>query len=441
MSDKRFDRLRITIDAERSILKDIKQAYDGMEKAGDDEKTFVGDQITALEQKLTETHEKLKASLTEILFSKPLEIEKKPLATEKEPQIPKKKKEEEEERNILKSEGGNIYSLKQVLPNELENQTIKKLRKKAETKKNKKVEETSDYSKFASTVFAKYSRKLLGQESFKSMEEKLVKANLNFTPVGYVSTIILTTIISGFIAGFLFFFFLFFNFEATLPIITRATDPLNIRFLKTFWMLFAIPLATFVFMYLYPGMEKKSAEDAINVELPFATIHMAAISGSMINPINIFKIISSTNEYPALEKEFTKMINEINLYGYDLVSALHNTSKNSPSKRLSELLNGLATTIHSGGNLVKFFDKRAQTLLFNYKIEQQRAAKAAETMMDLYISICIATPMILMLLMMIMKISGLGISMSIQTIGLLITLGVLVMNAVFMAIMHMKRKA
>jgi flagellar protein FlaJ len=167
---------------------------------------------------------------------------------------------------------------------------------------------------------------------------------------------------------------------------------------------------------------------------------MAAISGSMVNPSRIFEILILTNEYPALKKEFTKMLNEINLYGYDLVSALKNTAENSPSKRLSELLTGLATTITSGGDLSGFFDERAETLLFNYRIAQERFSKTAETFMDIYISLLIAAPMILMLLLIIMKMSGLGISMSFIALSFVISMVVTVVNVIFLAFLHMKKE-
>ena len=193
-------------------------------------------------------------------------------------------------------------------------------------------------------------------------------------------------------------------------------------------------------MYFYPSMEKKSAESKINLELPFASIHMAAISGSMINPIKIFEIIISTKEYPAIEKEFTKMLNEINVYGSDLVNAMKNSAKNTSSKKLSELLNGLATTINSGGDLVKFFEKRSESLLFEYKIEKEKATKHAESFMDVYISVLIAAPMVIMLLMMMMKISGLGLSASVSAITLVIILGVTMLNIGFITFLHLKRK-
>jgi flagellar protein FlaJ len=341
----------------------------------------------------------------------------------------------------IRSEEGFTYNYKEVSPKELEKETIKRIQKKQkkeieDSKKNKKSE--SEYLKIASKIFSKTSRRFMGNKSFQKMQDQLMKANLKFTPVGYLSTIFLTTTISALIAGFLFLFFLFFNFGATLPIITRATETVNIRFFKVFWILFVVPIVTFLTMYIYPSLEKKSAGEMIDIELPFATIHMASIAGSMINPIKIFEIINTTKEYPALEKDFTKMIHEINIYG--LVSALKNTAKNSPSKKLSELLNGLATTLNSGGDLPKFFEERSQTLLFNYRIQQQKDAKAAETAMDMYISLLIAAPMILMLLMMIMKLSGLGIAMSVSMIGLLVTLGVVILNIFFLVFLQLKRQ-
>ena len=166
---------------------------------------------------------------------------------------------------------------------------------------------------------------------------------------------------------------------------------------------------------------------------------MAAISGSMINPTDIFSIIISTKEYPYIQKEFTKLLNEVNVYGYNLVKALKNSAKNSPSLKLSELLSGLATTINTGGELPEFFDKRSQTLLFDYRLEREKYTKSAETFMDIYISVVIAAPMVLMLLLMMMKISGLGLTLSTTMITTMMILGVTVINIVFLTFLHLKQ--
>jgi archaeal flagellar protein FlaJ len=223
--------------------------------------------------------------------------------------------------------------------------------------------------------------------------------------------------------------------------ISIAGEAFQSRALKLFWMIFVIPLGTFFMLYTYPSLQKKSIEGKINQELPFVTIHMSSISGAMKDPSKMFEIIISTGEYPMMQKEFAKIINEIRIYGYDLVSALRNSSFNCPSVKLAELYNGISTTISSGGDLSQFFEKRAETLLFDYKIEREKYTKSTETFIDVYLSVVIAAPMILMLLLIIMRISGLGISLSTPMISLITILGVTMTNIFFLIFLYIKQPA
>jgi len=234
-------------------------------------------------------------------------------------------------------------------------------------------------------------------------------------------------------------FFLFFNLSLFAPFISISTESFISRFLKVIWVPILLPIITFIGMYVYPSLEKGSLERRINNELPFATIHMAAISGSTVDPSKTFEILAETKEYPTLEKEFIKIMNEMNIFGKDLVTALRNVSSNSPSKKFSDLLNGLTTTITSGGDLTEFFEKRASSLLFDYRLEKEKESKSAETFMDIYISVVIAAPMILMLLLMMMKISGIGISISTTAISLIIILVVSVINIGFLTLLQMSQ--
>ncbi|MCR4327805.1 MAG: type II secretion system F family protein [Nanoarchaeota archaeon] len=434
---KEYKDTRESLGVLKIIFNEIEKTSKFSERSeNDSQKRIFESQMKSLEKKLSTSLLDFKVLLNRIVFSKlldPNELEKELSGSFERPEVEEK----------LMTKGGRIFALKEILPNELENETVKRMKKRQKEKENEaqkeKVRDSSYYTKISSRFFSKFSLKLLSNESFAKMQDQLIKANLNYTPAGYVSIILMTTFLSIFVAGFIFFFFLFFNFSAAYPIISRVAESIDVRFMKIFWILIAIPVSTFFLMYVYPSLEREGTASAIDSELPFATISMAAIAGSMMSPTKIFEILISTNEYPALKKEFTKMINEIHIYGYDLVSALKNTSKNSASKRLSELLNGLATTITSGGNLADFFDERAETLLFNYRIAQEKSSRTAETFMDIYISLLIAAPMILMLLLIIMKISGLGITMGFLAISLTIILVVTVVNIIFLAFLQMKR--
>ena len=280
---------------------------------------------------------------------------------------------------------------------------------------------------------------LINKGGFKSLSVNLVKANMKFLPKNYVSVIFFTTFLSIIAAIFISVFFLFFNIQSTLPFVTIANEPVLVRLLKVFWVLFIIPIAVLLFMYIFPSLERSSIEGKINRELPFAAINMAAISGSMIDPTKIFSIIVSIKEYPNLEKEFVKIINGVNILGHDLISVLRSNASKSPSKKLAELFNGIATIINTGGDLPKFFDERAKSLLFEYNLEKEKSTRAAETFMDIYISVVIAAPMILMLLLIMMQISGLGISLTTGMITLMLISGVSGINIVFLTFLHLRQ--
>jgi len=421
-----FSDLNEKILKEKKINRELNSMFIHLNNTKEErEKDMLFSQIKQLKDSLKKTNEDVKEIVGKIIVAHPLMIKKSEV----------QKKEKKTAR--LKVNINNL--LKKAGLSNIEKETLKRLRKRKKKIIKKKIKKPSSYIKTANRFFLDFSRSLIKKKRFQAIEKNLIKTNLEFTPTSYISLLIFTTLLSGIVSFFIFVFLLFFNFGVEFPIITKVTESIGARFLKVIWILFAIPLGTFLFMYFYPLLEKKSAEYQIDQELPFATIHMSAISGSMLEPSKIFSIIISTKEYPFLEKEFIKIINEINIYGYDLVAALRKVATNTSSKKLSELLNSLATTITSGGNLANFFDKRAQSLLFDYRLEREKYTKTVETFMDIYISVVIAAPMILMLLLMMIRISGLGISLSSSMITLAMILGVSLINIIFLTFLHLKQ--
>jgi Flp pilus assembly protein TadB len=374
------------------------------------------------EKKFHEEKEKLKKENLE-LKKRILKLELKRFSSEKE--------KESFERKVIE------YKKDQL--SDLERNALERIKQKSNVVEKKVEKKPSRYYEFANKLFAEKVKEMLKEQRFRELTQNLVKSNLEYTSITYISLMFLNTIVSFFIAVIIFAFFLNFNLVPEFPIIVKVTEPIALRLLKLIWIPIGIPIFVYFFMYSLPSLEKKSLEKKIDGELPFVAIHMSAISGSMIDPVKIFSIIVSTREYPNVGKEFNKLLNEINVYGYDLVTALKDIALNTPSQKLSELFNGLSTTITSGGDLYNFFDKRAQTLLLDYRLEKEKDAKSAETFMDMYISIVIATPMVLMLLLVMMKISGIGISLPTNMITFLVVGAVSLINIFFLLFLQIKQ--
>ena len=266
-------------------------------------------------------------------------------------------------------------------------------------------------------VASKYSKK------FSSLAEDLRKANIRFLTSTYLA-----------IALFVSFFVLVLGLIGVAIFLV-----FDLGFIIYIWIPFALFAVSLIGFYFYPASERGSVQKSISQELPFATIHMAAIAGSDIEPTKIFRIIAMSKEYSYIGKEIIKVINQVDVYGYDLVSSLRNIAKQTSNKRLSELFNGLAINISSGGELKAYLEKKAEDYLMDYKLERQKYASLAGTFMDIYISVLIAAPLVLMMLFVVMNVSGLGLSLGIKSL-LAISVGlVILLNIIFLVVLQFKQ--
>jgi flagellar protein FlaJ len=282
----------------------------------------------------------------------------------------------------------------------------------------------SIFAKYANKYFLKYSEKLAPQ--FIGLEKDLKKSNMGFILKTYLSMALFSSVIAFFV-GFLVYGFL---------LVMSLSNFIHI------WIPFVAIVATMFVFYIYPSNEVSSVQKKISQELPFVTIHMAAIAGSNIEPTKIFKIIAFSKEYPTIGTEVKKIVVQTEIYGYDLVTSLKNVARRTSDKQFSELLSGLAANISGGGELKTYLEKKAENFLLDYKLERQKYADLAGTFMDVYISILIAAPLVLMMMFIVMNVAGLGMgTLGITTLLFLSIGGIAIANVVFLVVLNIKQPA
>lgn len=296
------------------------------------------------------------------------------------------------------------------------------------------------FARISNRFFRDFSNKLLAKGYLGSLNRDLRKINSRFVAGTYASMILFTGVISLFVGALFLALLLFYDINLTYPILVPVEESIFLRFVKFFWIVFAVPLAVGGLVYFYPKSEAKNIGARINQELPFVTIHMSAVATSGVEPVNIFKIIVKSEEYKYTKVIFRRLLNLINFHGYDLVTALKMTARASPSDKLRELLDSIATTITSGGDLNEFLSQHAQNLLFDYRLERERYTKTSETFMDIYISIVIAAPMILLILFVIMGSTGLYfLGITPDVMSLLIIIAICFLNAGFLIFLKLSQ--
>ncbi|MEM3122417.1 MAG: type II secretion system F family protein, partial [Candidatus Pacearchaeota archaeon] len=377
--------------------------------------------------------------LKNISIAKPISSEK----TENENLIMISHHIEGEEKNVAILKKDRKKYLREL---QISSEVIKNLKKKRKDEIEEFIQEYKKprgYIKISNKFFGNSANQLIEKGYFKSLSENLKKGNFTLLSKSYVSVIFFTTMLAGIIGIMLAVFFMFIGISFEKPFIYfvdfSEKEPI-LRLLKVIWFIPLTPIITFLILYFYPSAEKASLKSAIDYEIPFVTIQMSAIAGADIEPSNIFRIIALSKEYPNIKNEAKKLMNQINLYGYDLTTALKNVAMISPSKNWAELLNGIATTLRSGGNLSKYLDKKAESLLFQYRINREKATKSAETFMDIYIRVVIAAPMMMMLVLIMLSISNIGLGISISVLSIIIISIVALINIVFLMFLHASQK-
>lgn len=320
----------------------------------------------------------------------------------------------------------------QQLHDFLAEERAKKERRKGEIKKEDYTLYTpKDEAVIANKYAKKYADDLIKKhpELFEPLFTQYKKVNMQYLSRSWVSMILFFSVVS-FPAALILMLILKFMFGSVFTI-GWGVVVLGV---------FLLPIATLIGLYFYPGSLIGDRAKKIKNELPFALIHMSAVAGSGAHPISIFELLLESNEYPELKTEIKKIMNYVNLFGYNLSTALRNTAATTPSQELKELLNGMVSTIETGGDLRGYLKGKADDMLNTYRLERKKEVEALGTYSEIYTSILIAAPLLLVVTLAIMNsITGSIAGMSISTVAYLgVGLGLPLLNIGFIVFLQMQ---
>ena len=288
-----------------------------------------------------------------------------------------------------------------------------------------------DEAVLANKYAKKYADELIRDHPgwFEMLFTQYKKVNMQYLSRSYVSMIIFYSVCS-IPAAFIFMIFMKFFF----------TSLFSVSWAIVILLTFLLPVIILIGAYFYPGSLIEDRAKNIKNELPFALIHMSAVAGSGAHPISIFELLAESNDYPELKKEIRKVLNYVNLFGYNLSTALRNTATTTPSNELKELLNGMVSTIETGGDLKSYLKSKAETALNGYRMDRKKKVEALGTYSEIYTSILIASPLLMVVTLAIMNsITGSIGGMSISTVAYLgVGLGLPLLNVGFIVFLKMQ---
>jgi flagellar protein FlaJ len=194
---------------------------------------------------------------------------------------------------------------------------------------------------------------------------------------------------------------------------------------------------TFFLIYVYPTTVTKSRKRDIEANLPFALTHMTAVAESGAPPLTIFKILGQFKEYGEISKEFEKISRNVEIFGLDEITALRESILKCPSPDFKDVLEGMLTTIQTGGSLKSYLIEESGKAMFEYTVRREKYNQLLSTYADVYTALLIAAPMIFIVVLSTLNILGADLyGMSIQELMIYGIAGLAFLNVIFLTFLH-----
>ncbi|MBI4176805.1 MAG: type II secretion system F family protein [Candidatus Aenigmarchaeota archaeon] len=219
--------------------------------------------------------------------------------------------------------------------------------------------------------------------------------------------------------------------------ITLGMEPANIVMLS----LLLPPLfgtLTFTGMVFYPYQKAISRKRSIDTNLPFALNHMAAIAASGVPTYVMFNLLATFKEYGEISAEAKKIIRNVDTFGLSITVSIQQVGERTPSKNFKQLLEGIRSSIETGGDLKKYLSDQAKNALFDYRIKREKYMELLATYADFYTAMLIAAPLFLVSILTVMNMIGGALGgasiESVMVLGIFVALPLV--NIAFLLFVH-----
>ena len=215
-------------------------------------------------------------------------------------------------------------------------------------------------------LFGDYYRKKRTRFSF--LTNDLIKARMHITVERLLSTATLYSLVLSFfcvtllqVVSLLFGYALIWRFF----FISGVVDIDLLRILVDFSLIVLVSIACFLTMFLllmlYPRVKGWERKGKIDGHLPYAICWMSFMATTGVIPYLIFRKLAETEEFfGEISQEAKLVVKDVEMLGFDFVSALRNLASATPSTHLRIFIQGAVTNAISGGEMGTYFVSKAR---------------------------------------------------------------------------------
>ncbi|MFP3318225.1 MAG: type II secretion system F family protein [Thermoplasmata archaeon] len=241
------------------------------------------------------------------------------------------------------------------------------------------------YQRIAFRIFGKIASR---NKNISKMGDDLLKAHMMIRPQEYIAYVYFLTLISflGILAIFIFLLLLGNIFLTLMGLIA----------------LIIVPSIIYIIMMGNPASVAKTRGKKIDGKLPATMNFISALASADVNVDMIFKELAKRPEYKEVAKEAEWITRDTELLGKDILTALRDAAKRSPSQKWSEFLQGVVTTSTSGGRLKPYFIAKGEEYENELRLQMKRTMETLSLFAESFVTVGVAFPLFLIIIVAIM---------------------------------------
>ena len=209
-------------------------------------------------------------------------------------------------------------------------------------------------SKYAFRLFGDFARKI--EHYFPDLKNELKRADLKISPQEYIANALFAS---------------FLSFIVTLPFVALSFSIITASFLFSYLtsitLTLLLPILVFLIYLNYPKSIIKDREKKIDAYLPFSSLYLSSILGSGLPLHKAMKIFTEFSTHKSVVDEVRKIVQDVEFYGLDIISALERAISRTPSRKFREFLYGILATIRSGGDVFTYIKERSVDFFIDYR--------------------------------------------------------------------------
>lgn len=247
------------------------------------------------------------------------------------------------------------------------------LQKKEKNQESKLMNAIIDWYK--SFCYHLIGKRIRSSQKTEYLQQKLLMADMNLTAEGYISLIIITGLLATVISSIIFYII----FSAIINIESWSLYVIGLGSLTS--------IISFTYFPFVVSSRMSNRKTQIDQSLPFALSELSILASTGLTPIRIFRTIAQNKEETAINSEFKKIIYKTDVQGKDIITAISETAKETPSDSFREALWDIGNMIHQGGDLdIYLRDKADITMQLKRDIQKEFIDKLG-TYAEMYISL------------------------------------------------------